>query len=356
MEGLRFVYRTNAARVVFGPGSISELQGEVEELGATRALVVCSGSGRAVADAVAARLESRCVGVFDRATMHVPIEVAREARTFAAARGADVVIAIGGGSAIGLAKAIALETAIPIVAVPTTYAGSEMTPIFGLTEAARKRTGRDPRVLPRTVIYDPELSRTLPLEVAIPSAFNAIAHAAEGLYAPDANPIASLMAEEAVRAIASALPGLVEAPNDPEPRSRLLYGAWLAGTVLGTVQMGLHHRICHVLGGRLDLPHAETHAVVLPHVLAWNAPAAPVAMTRIGRALGVHDAPAGLHGLALGVGAPTSLRALGMTDGDVDGAADEIVASPPANPRSIDRDELRGLLARALDGRLETGR
>jgi maleylacetate reductase len=347
---LDFVYQANPARVIFGSGSVGEVGAEVERLGASRALILCSPSQRAVADGVGGGLGDRSVGVFDRAVEHVPRELAGEARAVAAERGAEAAIAIGGGSAIGLGKAIALESSIPIIAVPTTYAGSEMTPIYGLTEAGRKRTGRDPRVLPRTVIYDPELSRLLPLEISIASGFNAIAHAAEGLYARDANPITSLMAEEAIRAIAGALPALRTTPDDPDLRARLLYGAWLAGSVLGAVGMALHHRICHVLGGRLDLPHAATHTVVLPHTLAYTAPAAPDAMARIARALDASDAATGIHELALRTGAPTALRDLGMTHTDIEPVVDELIADPPQNPRPVERAGIQALLIDAFAG------
>jgi maleylacetate reductase len=200
------------------------------------------------------------------------------------------------------------------------------------------------------VIYDPELSRTLPPDVSIQSGFNAIAHAAEGLYARDANPITNLMADEAIRALAGAVRGIRATPDDVELRGRLLYGAWLAGTVLGTVGMAIHHRICHVLGGRLDLPHAATHTVVLPHALAYNADAAPEAMGRIAGALGAADAPIALHELALGTNAPTSLRDLGMTDRDVDPAVEEVIANPPWNPRPIEPEPIRALLIHALNG------
>lgn len=350
-----FVHVSQPSRVVFGAGRLAELGREIEALGATRVLILCSPSQRTIAARAADALGAGAVGIFDRATMHVPLELAREARRQAAELSADAAVAIGGGSAIGLGKAIALEASIPILAVPTTYAGSEMTPIYGLTEHGRKRTGRDPRVLPRTVIYDPELSRSLPLDVAITSAFNAIAHAAEGLYARDASPIASLMAEEAIRALGGALGELPSQPGDLALRTRLLYGAWLAGSVLGSVGMALHHRICHVLGGRLDLPHGPTHTVVLPHVLAFNAGAAPEAMARIGRALGGGgvagpDAATAIHDLARRTGAPLTLRELGMTEADVDPAVEDILANPPWNPRPLEAEPLRQLLIRALDG------
>jgi maleylacetate reductase len=222
------------------------------------------------------------------------------------------MVAIGGGSTIGLGKAIALESGLPIIAVPTTYAGSEMTPIYGITEAGVKKTGRDLRVLPRTVLYDPELSQHLPVGMSVVSGINAIAHAAEGLYAQDGNPVMSLMAEEGIRALAQGLRGIHRAPADMAARSACLYGAWLCGSVLGHVGMSLHHKLCHTLGGSFNLPHAETHTVVLPHALAYNASAAPQAMARIAAALGAPDAATGMFDLARELGAPTALRDIGM--------------------------------------------
>ena len=247
-------------------------------------------------------------------------------------------------------KAIALDSGLPIVAIPTTYAGSEMTPIYGITEAGLKKTGRDPRVLPRTVIYDPELSLSLPLDLTITSGLNAIAHAAEGLYAHDGNPITALTAEEGIRATAAALPRLFTNPRDVAARGDALYGAWLCGTVLGAVAMGLHHKLCHTLGGSFNLPHAEVHTVVLPHALAYNAPQAPRALARMAHALGAADAPRALQQLAARHGAPTSLRALGMPADGLDRAADLAVANPYPNPRPLERAALRALLQRAWDG------
>jgi maleylacetate reductase len=282
--------------------------------------------------------------------MHVPIEVAREARQAARELRADCAIAVGGGSTIGLGKAIALESGLPILAIPTTYAGSEMTPIYGITEAALKRTGTDLKVLPRTVIYDPELTLTLPVEMSIVSAINALAHAAEGLYSRDANPITSLLAEEAIAAIGRGVPGVHANGQDIEARSSLLYGAWLAGSVLGTVGMALHHKLCHTLGGTFNLPHAATHTIVLPHALAYNAAAAPGAMQRIGRALGTDSAARGVHELARRHGAPLALRDLGMTLADIDKAAEIASANPYWNPRPVEREAIRSLLQDAFEG------
>jgi maleylacetate reductase len=345
-----FVYQASAARVIFGAGTLARLPDEVAQLGATRALVLCTPEQRASGERVAALLGERAAGVFDRAAMHVPVEAAREARAEAQRLGADCAVAIGGGSTTGLGKAIALESGLPIVAVPTTYAGSEMTPIYGLTEGGLKKTGRDERVRPRTAIYDPELTLSLPLAMTVTSAFNAIAHAAEGLYAPDVNPVIALMAEEGIRASAASLPPLQTDPRDLGARSDALYGAWLCGTVLGAITMGLHHKLCHTLGGSFNLPHAEVHTVVLPHALAYNASAVPEALARVARALGVGDAPRGLHELARRLGAPTSLAALGMPADGLDRAADLAVQNQYANPRPLERVALRALLQRAFDG------
>ncbi len=347
-----FVYQAHPARVLFGAGSLQQLPAEVDRLGARRVLVLCTPGQAAAAEHVAALLGERAAGVFAKAVMHVPIESAREAREQARRLGADSAVAIGGGSTTGLGKAIALDSGLPIVAVPTTYAGSEMTPIYGITEGGLKKTGRDPRVLPRTVIYDPELTLDLPFAITISSAFNAIAHAAEGLYAPDANPVVSLMAVEGIRASAAALPPLQNDARDLAARGEALYGAWLCGMVLGATTMGLHHKLCHTLGGSFNLPHAEVHTVMLPHALAYNAAAASDAIRRIGRALGVgrSEAPHALQALAQRYGAPTSLAGIGMPADGLDRAADIAVQNQYANPRALDRAALRALLQRAFDG------
>jgi maleylacetate reductase len=345
-----FLYAAQAARIVFGAGSLQHLPREIELLGARRALVLSTPEQAADACRVAERLGERAVGVFANAVMHVPIETAREARAEAQRLGADCAVAIGGGSTTGLGKAIALESALPIIAIPTTYAGSEVTPIYGLTEGGVKRTGKDARVLPRTVIYDPELTLSLPVGMTVTSGMNAIAHAVEGLYAKDGNPIIDLMAAEGIKAIAAALPALRAKPRDIEARSQALYGAWLCGTVLGNVGMALHHKLCHTLGGSFNLPHAEVHTVILPHAAAYNAPEAPLAMSQVAGALGAASAAAGLYDLARDQGAPYALRDIGMRSEDLDLAAELAAANPYWNPRVIERAAIRELLQRAYDG------
>lgn len=349
-----FVYNGQPSRVVFGTGSLAHLEREIELLGAKRALILSTPEQSSQAQMVADRISARVAGIFPRAVMHVPVEVAREARDEARRLGADCAIAIGGGSTTGLGKAIALESGLPILAIPTTYAGSEMTPIYGITEAGLKKTGKDPRVLPRAVIYDPELTLSLPVGISVTSGMNAIAHAAEGLYAQDSNPVMDIMAEEGIRAIARALPVIRENSSDIDGRSDALYGAWLCGSVLGNVGMALHHKLCHTLGGSFNLPHAEVHTVILPQAIAFNAKAAAKAMLRIERALGDgSSAAAGLYDLAKNNGAPVALRDIGMKESDLDLAAALAVSNPYWNPRPFgpkEIKEIRDLLQRAFEG------
>jgi maleylacetate reductase len=346
-----FSYNQLPGRVVFGAGALQHLAREIELLGASRALVLSTPEQKAQAEEVCARLNERCAGIFPRAVMHVPIEIAREARDEAKRVGADCAVAIGGGSTTGLAKAIALVSPLPILAIPTTYAGSEMTPIYGLTEAGLKKTGRDPKVLPRTVIYDPCLTVSLPVGLSVTSGFNAIAHAAEALYAEDTNPVTSIMAEEGIRALAQGLPTVVKNPSDLAARGDCLYGAWLCGAVLGAVGMALHHKLCHVLGGTWNLPHAETHTVVLPHALAYNSAAALEAMRRIQRAMGTPHAAQGVYDLMKSLGAPVALKDIGMPQAELDRAAELATQAPYFNPRPITRDGIRELLDGAFHGR-----
>ncbi len=357
-----FVFTGHAARVVFGAGSLGHLDREIGLLGAKRALVLSTPEQAAQAEDLARRLGARCAGVFAKAVMHVPVETARLARDEAARVGADCAIAIGGGSTTGLGKAIALESSLPILAIPTTYAGSEMTTIYGITEGGQKKTGRDARVLPRTVIYDPELTLSLPPALSATSGINAIAHAVEALYAIDANPIISLMSEQGIRALAQGLPGVMRNPKDIAARTLCLYGAWLCGMALNGTSMALHHKLCHTLGGTFNLPHAETHTIVLPHATAYNAKAAPEAMARVARALGVAAgssvaadpalAARALYDLQVKLGTPRALKDLGMPESGLDQAADLAAANPYANPVPIERAAIRQLLDNAFHGRV----
>ncbi|MFF2318332.1 maleylacetate reductase [Arthrobacter sp. NPDC058097] len=345
-----FFYASLPMRVSFGAGYRSKLADEVNKLGLKRVLVLSTGFQEDLAQEISDSLGDLSAGVYAKAEMHVPIETAQDAQRFATDAGADGCIAVGGGSTTGLGKAIALEYGTPIIALPTTYAGSEMTPVWGLTADGVKKTGKDPRVLPTSVIYDPELTLSLPVGMSVTSGFNAIAHAVEALYAPDGSPIISLMAEEGIRALIKALPDITRDPDNIEYRSEALYGAWLCGATLGATTMSLHHKLCHTLGGTFNLPHAETHTVVLPYALAYNAPSAPSAVEALQRATGCADPATRLRELSLELGAPASLRDLGLTEENVETAVDLATRNPYANPREVTSDGIRRLLTAALNG------
>lgn len=346
-----FTYEALPMRVRFEAGSVADVAAELEALGLHKALVLCTPEQRGLAEMVLGHLGDRGVGIFDDARMHVPVGTVARAVEEAARLNADCCVAIGGGSTVGLGKGIALERNLPIVAIPTTYAGSEMTPVWGLTADKAKKTGKDRRVLPRSVVYDPELTTSLPIAVSAASGLNAIAHAVEALYAPDSSPIIALMAEEGVRSFVHSLPAVVADAADLRARSQALYGAWLCGACLGATTMSLHHKLCHVLGGSLDLPHAQTHAVVLPYVLAYNENHAPTARAALQRALDTDHSPAlALWDLAQQFNIPHSLRDLDVRESDLDNVIAAAVKSPYANPAEVTEDGLRHLLTGALSG------
>jgi|SRR5687768_9631983 alcohol dehydrogenase class IV len=344
-----FTYIGLPMRVVFGAGSAGELAAEVERLGAKRVLLLCTPGRAGMARSLADRLP--LAGVFDQAVMHTPLELVEQARRQATAAKADCCVVVGGGSTIGFAKAIAITSGLPIVAVPTTYSGSEMTTIWGVSEGRAKKTGRDAKVLPKAVIYDPQLTLGLPPAVSAASGMNAMAHCVEALYAHDGNPIISLMAEEGIHALSAALPKINVNAEDLEARTDALYGAWLAGCTIGTTSVALHHKLCHVLGG-FGLPHAETHAIVLPHAVRYNNDAAPEAMGRIRKALGgVSEASAGLYDLQKRLGLPLRLSDIGMQEADLERAAHMAAEAPYPNPRKVEYEPVLKLLRDAYEGR-----
>lgn len=346
-----FSYSSLPSKVTFGYGTLSLVAEEMQALGCKRAIVLSTPQQAGAAEALAEELGELAVGRFFEATMHTPVDVTQRAVAAATAVMADCTVALGGGSTIGLGKAIALRTDLPQIAIPTTYAGSEATPIIGQTENGVKNTQRTMRVLPEVIIYDVDLTLTMPVGLTVTSGMNAIAHAAEGLYAQDTNPIIQLIAEDGLRALSRALPRLHADAHDREARSDALYGAWACGTTLGAVGMSLHHKLCHTLGGTFDLPHAETHTVILPHAMAYNASSAPAAMTRLARALGVEDAPLGLYNLAKSLDAPTSLKELGMPADGIEQVVTLAVKNAYWNPAPLDAAKLRKLLENAYEGR-----
>ena len=345
-----FEHDTPAPRTVFGTGTLSQVPAELDRLGGRRALVLSTPGQRGLAQLVSGVLGEAAAGIFDGAAPHTPVEVTEVALARAGELAADSVVSVGGGSTTGLGKALAARTGLPHLVVPTTYAGSEVTSLLGETAGGEKVTRTGPEILPRVVVYDVALTTTLPWLVTVTSAVNAMAHTVEALYAPDRTAETDTMAVDGLRALAAGLRSLRRDPDDLDARADLLYGAWLAGRCLEAVGMGLHHKLCHTLGGSFGLPHAPTHTVVLPHAMAYNAPAAPEAMSAAAAALGVDDAPSGLQALVAELGGPVRLDGLGFALADVPRAADLATARPYPNPRPVDREGVIGLLTHATQG------
>ncbi len=347
-----FVYSSHPSRVVFGAGTLRQLPDEVRRLGGTRVLLLARGG---TGEAARQRLGALCAAQFPDAAMHTPVEVTGRAMAVAREHGADCLVSAGGGTGTGLGKALAVRTGLPHVAVPTTYAGSEVTPVLGETDGGAKSTRSAPGILPETVVYDIELTLGLPVPVSVASGVNAMAHAVEALYSPDANPVIDGFALQALRGMAGALPRIAQDPSDLDAREAALRAGWLAGTCLAGAGMGLHHKLCHILGGTFDLPHAQTHTVVLPHAMAYNASAAPDAMRRIAGALDTGDAPTGVYDLVAALGGPASLGALGMPEAELPRAAllanAGTTASPYPNPREVTVAGMERLLRDAWSGR-----
>lgn len=344
-----FVFPGIQTRVVFGTGTLDSVGAELSALGHDTALVLSTPHQADQARGVAERLGASAVGVFTDAAMHTPVDVTQAAIAAFNDSGATCVVGIGGGSTVGLAKAIATRTGADQIVIPTTYAGSEMTDILGETAAGEKTTRRDASIRPEVVIYDVDLTLSLPVAMTVTSALNAIAHGIEGLYATDANPITDMMALDAMRAFKSALPAVIADPSDTGARSKVLYGAWLCSTTLGYVSMALHHKLCHVLGGSFGLPHADTHAIMLPHTAGFNAKAVPDKLAPVAEIFG-GSVGGGLWDFAKANHAPLKLADLGLSEADLDRAADIATRNPYDNPRPFDREDIRALLGAAWRG------
>ncbi|WP_404862678.1 maleylacetate reductase [Georhizobium sp. MAB10] len=345
-----FAFEGQPVRVRFAPGVRRCTGEEIARLGCSRALVLSTPPQADAAMEMAQEIGDAAVGVFTKAAMHTPVAITEEAVQHAREVRADCIVAIGGGSTTGLGKAIALRTDLPQIVIPTTYAGSEVTAILGQTEKGEKTTIIDPKVRPEVVLYDAELVRSLPVAMTVTSALNAMAHAVEGLYAQNRNPVSTLMAIEGLEAFAASLPDVMRNPHDLEARGATLYGAWLCGTVLGQVGMALHHKLCHTLGGSFDLPHAETHAVVLAHAIGFNARAAGSELEPVSRIFGGDRPGQALYDFAKSLGAPLGLREIGMKEVDLPRAADLAAAKPYWNPQPVSRDEILKLLEAAWAG------
>src|SRR5215468_3132614 len=338
-----FVHDIPGQRVVFAPGAVARVGDEAGRLGLSRALVIATpGSGARLGGRLIEILGARAAGLHAQASLHVPKPVAEAG--VAAARGADGLIAAGGGAAIGLAKIIARDLGLPILAVPTTYSGSEATAIWGMSEGERKFTGKDVRVLPRTIVYDSELTLALPAAVSAASGMNGVAHCVEALWVGDRTPFLMALASDAARRFAVHLPRAVANGGDREARAECLVAAWLAGVVLAS-GTGLQHKLAHLLGG-LGLPHAETHAIILPHVTRFNLAAAPDARARLAEAFG--DEPAdGLADMLRAFPIPQRLSDVGFDSAKIDFVAGEIAALAISVPRKVSAADVRALLRAA---------
>jgi maleylacetate reductase len=345
-----FIHEASAQRIVFGVGTIATVSTELDRMNVTRAVVLSTAGHRQLARQVADLLGECAVGQFHGAVPHTPVEVTEEALEYLRNRRPDAVVSVGGGSTTGLGKAVASRLGIQHLVIPTTYAGSELTPVLGETSGGEKTTRSGPELMPNTVLYDIELTATLPWSVTLSSAINAMAHAVEALYSPDASDRTDEMALQAVRSIDQGLRSLHDDRESLDARCELLYGAYLAGKCLGAVPMGLHHKVCHVLGGTFTLPHAPTHAVVLPYVMAYNEPVAPAAMSRIAEALDSDHAPSAAQSLVQDLGGPTALRDIGFARADIGRAAELVVSRPHSNPREVTLDGITQLLQQAFDG------
>lgn len=348
-----FHYKALPLDVYFGNGKSKQVKEVLQQYGYHKVLVITTPEQEQAGLKLVEQLHELAVGVYPYAVMHVPVEVAEQAVEYVKNNQIDCCLALGGGSTIGLAKAIALKVHTPIIAIPTTYAGSEMTTVYGMTENNLKTTGKDIHVLPKGVIYDPELSLTLPAQISACSGMNAMAHAVEALYAQDKNPIVSLMAIESIKSLKDALPAIVKNSQDIEARQKAMYGAWLAGICLGSVGMAIHHKICHTLGGTFNLPHAQAHAIILAYSVHYNRNADTEAMDRLAEALGVssrEDVGTAIYQLNQSLHIPLSLKEIGLPQQGAAEVAHIICDSPYYNPRGYDYDELLGLLTRAYQG------
>ncbi len=331
-----------------GPGSISRLGDLLAEVGVRRALLVTSGRGAVAAE----RLGLPVAGVFDGVRPHVPVETVQSAVTRAVEVGADGLVGLGGGASIDTSKAVAAallregdREVVPVVAVPTTYAGAEWTPFFGmLLEPGRKGGSADARAAPVAAVYDAELTLELPVPETVGTTMNALAHCAEAYYHPATNEEAATHADLGAAAIAEALPRVVAAPSSLPDRASLLEGAMHAALALADSGLCLGHAMAQGLGGRYGLPQGTMNALCLPPALRFNAPVVPEAVARLGRALG-GEAALRCEELAA-LGDFGRLRDHGVPESELAAVAEEIAARPGAraNPRPVTAADVEGLL------------
>ena len=348
---MHFNYSPVASRVVFGENAaLLKLKDEVLALGGTRVLITCSKGMRGRISHVIERLGGMCVAVYAGAEPHCPERVAMAALDLFKEKKCDIVVAIGGGSTIGIGKAITLRTGAPLIVVVTTPCGSESTPIYGMLIGKVKKTGRDDKVIARTSIYDPLLTTSMSAHHTATIGMNSLAHCVEGLYGKETSPILDLYAVTGIKALISGLRGSLAEPEDLTARSQVLYGGMLSGYCLTLAGIAIHHKLCHVLGGHHGIPHGESNSVVLPYAVAYNESYAPDAMEKIMSAMGTTSASVGIFDFATEMNVPKSLKELGMKETDLDIAAEETVKTTPYNPKPLDVKSVREMLQQAYEG------
>ena len=337
--------------IVFGPGTLHRVSDVVERIGVGRIMLVAGRSAAVISESVRTQLGERIVAMHDDVRQHVPEELADIAVRRARDTNADGVITVGGGSSIGLGKVVAVSLEVPLIAIPTTYAGSEMTPVYGIT-GKQKVTRRDPRALPKAVVYDPTTTLGLPPRVTATSGLNALAHCMEAIVGPGATPFSALVAREAAALLPDALRACVHDGSDLAARSAAQYAAFLAGRSLALAGTGLQHKLAHILGGRYGAIHAEVHAVLLPHVAAFHEEEAPVKMAAFARVLGANrDASDALRHLAIDTGAPSSLEELGLPRAAIDVAMDDLGdIDDPAAIRTLLENAFEPMMRTSTEG------
>ncbi len=344
----RFIYPGPHTRVVFGNGTLADLPAEAKRRGMSRVLILCSKGRTQLAEKIAAALGDACAGICAESVPNMPREVFDAVKAQLAESRADGFVAVGGGSPIGLAKSVSVSAQLPFIAVVTTLSGSEMSPKWALGRGLSRAAGNDPRALPTIAIYDPQLVLALPPKVVVASGMNAMAHAVESLYGDDTNPVIQTLSDDAIARLYTSLPQVVSSPASIEARNEALYGAWLAATFRSTTC--LHHLIAQQVRQLFDLDHAQTHAVVLPYALAFNAPSIPDAMARMQKAAGVADMPRALFELNKTLGLPLRLTDIGMPEARLEEAADTVMQVKSYNPRPYTRADVITILKQAISG------
>jgi len=348
-----FIHNSLPARVIFGNGSIQLLGDEITKLGAKSPLFCCTPGRENESKFLIESLNLVNAKLCPIAEQYIPLPMVKEGRRLAKKHRADCAVSYGGGTAVGLAKAIALEQEIPVISVVTTFSGSETTDLQAILTDGLRVGYKSEWILPKIIIYDPEAAMGVPVEILIPSGVNAIAHGVESCYSQGATPVNNLIAGEGISAMASALKRISSGEDNSNARGDGLYGAWLCGTSLGSAGVALHHKFAHVLGSTFALEHSMVHTAALPYSVAYTAPGAPEAMKHISAALGSNGTPAAtaLYELNKEIGAPTSLKEIGMPLEGIEKAARMIAENPYPNPVPVKYDLIFSMIEDAWHGR-----